>query len=100
MGAAFSAILSILGIIAPLLSNSSKISEIIKALSDLIPVIMKEFEDLVPIVNNIIVVLKGNSEITPEQWADLTTMEQQLDKNFDDAAQDADKEDNPSQSTE
>ena len=79
MSAAVIALLSILGQIAGA-TGSTQIASIISFLTSFIPTLIKEVEDVVPFVKNIITALQSNAAITPEQLAQLTALDAQVDQ--------------------
>lgn len=85
MQAVLTAILGLLAQIAPS-ATTTVIAKIVDALTALIPVVISTYKALLPIVQNVIQVLKGNGEVTPEQLAELDRMEAQIDAEFDAAA--------------
>ena len=82
MSAALVAFLTVLSEIAPALGSSSAIQAVINTLIQIIPTLIQEVEDLVPLVKNIISGLQSNSNITPDQWAQLDQLNQSADAGF------------------
>ena len=95
MSSAIIALLTIIAQIAPSLGATSTITAIINALITIIPTVVKEVEDVVPIIKNIIAALQSNATTTPDQMAQLTTLDAQCDAAFEEAATAAQSEDNP-----
>lgn len=87
-------ILALLQTLAPLISNSSAVSAIVKTLIDIIPPLVKEAQDLVPVVKNIIAALKENPASTEDQLAQLAELDAKVDAEFEAAAAAAQAEDN------
>lgn len=63
-------------------AGATTIASIITALTNILPFLIQEVQQVVPLVQNIIAALKGNSEITPEQLGQLTTLEETYDADF------------------
>jgi len=95
MPAAIVALLSVLATIAPSLGAGGSITAIINALIQIVPVLVNEVEDVAPIVKNIIAALQSNSAITPDEQAQLATLDAQVDAAFEAAATAAQAQDNP-----
>ena len=95
MNAVVTAVLALLGAIAPTLGTSS-ISSVINALIEIIPLVTKEFTDVLPEIKNIIAALKANDQTNAEQLAQLATLDAQVDAQFDAAAAAAEAEDSTS----
>ena len=93
MSAIIPAILALLQTIIPALNSATAIGSVIATLIQIVPVLIKEFKDLVPMVQNIITVLKGNDNITPDQIVQLQALDAQCDTAFEAAATDAEAED-------
>jgi hypothetical protein len=93
MSSAIIALLTIIAQIAPSLGATSTITAIINALITIIPTVVKEIEDVVPIIKNIIAALQSNTATTPDQMAQLTTLDAQCDAAFEAAATAAETED-------
>jgi len=91
LNAAATAVISLLSMIAPG-ATGGLIAKIIDALVTIIPIVIKEAKDLAPMVQNIIALLRGNTEITPDQL-DQHAAEVVLDSAFDIADAAAQKED-------
>lgn len=89
MNAVVTVVITLLAKLVPAIgANSQLIDDIITALEQIIPVLVKEYQDLVPIVKNIISALQGTDGITADQWTALNALEQQIDAEFDQAASD------------
>lgn len=86
MSAAISLLLNVLAQIIPSLSSSATITNIIKTLVELLPVLVKQVQDVAPLVQNIINALRDSSVITPEQLAALDELEAKADAEFEAAA--------------
>lgn len=93
MNAAIAAVLSVLQLVLPLITDSTKVGGIIDALTKIIPLLIKEVDDLVPMVKNIITALKGNPATTVEQIDQLKTLDQQTDDAFEAALAKAEADD-------
>ena len=94
MTAAFTTVLALLGQLLPALSdNSEMIANIINALIQIIPVIVKEVQDVAPMVKNIIAALKNDPATTADQLAQLDALDAQVDQAFEAAATDAQAQD-------
>ena len=92
MNSVLTSVLSLLTTVAPLASKFGATGEIISTVIQIAPTAIKEIEDVGPIIKNIIASLKGG-DITEDQWNQLEALEAQIDKEFDDAARDAQAED-------
>lgn len=79
-------ILQIILSIAGSVSNSTTIDNIIKTLSQFLPILLQEAEDLIPVVDQIIDLLKGNNNLTDEQIANVEALNKKSDDDFEDAA--------------
>ena len=86
-------IVALLAEIAPAVSTSSAIGNVIATLTALIPAIVKEANDLIPTVKNVIATLKGSDAITPEQLDALDAIEAKIDADYDAASAAAKTED-------
>lgn len=92
MTALVQAIVALLTSLLPLLEGASTsttttlIEKIITALISIIPAAVQWAENLVPEIQNIIAVLKSNSNVTPEQFQALEAAEQSIDAAFEAAA--------------
>lgn len=87
MSAAITALLALLGQLIPAISgDSTLISNIINALIQIIPVLVKEVQDVAPMVKNIIAALKNDPATTADQLAQLETLDAQVDQAFEAAA--------------
>lgn len=83
------AIVALLTSLLPLIESagaSAVVDKIITTLISLIPQAVQFAEAEVPAIENIIVVLKGNSTVTPEQFAQLQAAEAAIDAAFEAAA--------------
>jgi hypothetical protein len=80
--------LTLLTQIAPQLggANATLIAQIVNGLIALVPLLIKEYQDAVPFVQNIITLIRGNGNVTPEQLAQLDILETQIDAAFEVAA--------------
>jgi len=67
-------------------ANAGLIAQIINGLVTLVPLMIKEYNDAVPFVKNVILLLKNNSNVTPEQLQTLDILETQIDASFEAAA--------------
>lgn len=87
--------LTLLEQIAPQLAgaNASLIEKIIEGLIALIPLLVKEYTDAIPFIRNVIALIKGNGNVTPEQLQTLDDLETQIDAAFETAATNAQAED-------
>lgn len=65
--------------------GSPNIKSVIELLLGIVPAVIQNYKDVKPYVQNIIAVLSNSDDITPEQIELLERLEEQLDKNFDDA---------------
>jgi hypothetical protein len=70
-------------------ASVGQVGTVISTLIQIIPVVVQEASDLVAPIKNIIVALKSNSAITPEQMANLAILDAQCDAEFEAAAADA-----------
>ncbi len=86
------ALLALLVQLAPSL-GSPALASIITTLQQILPTIVAEVADVAPYVKNVIAALRSNSEITPEQWAQLDALEAQIDQAFEAAATAAEADD-------
>jgi predicted PurR-regulated permease PerM len=86
MSAAIVAFLAVIAQIAPALSSSVAIQNIINALIQIIPQLIGTIENLAPLVKNIVAGLQSNGAITPEQWTQLDQLNDSADKDFEDIA--------------
>lgn len=84
MSALASAVIAMLTALLPLISGSAAttIDTIIGVLIQLIPAVEAEIQSVGPQITNIIAALKGSAEITPDQLAQLQTVEVQYDAAF------------------
>lgn len=80
-----SALLQTILSLIPMITNSSKISEIITQLINIIPVAVQEAQDVVPLIRNIIAALSNSSSVTPDQVAALKALDAQIDQSYDTA---------------
>lgn len=79
--------LSVIAKLAPLAGQAGVVGEIITTLQQIVPVAADLGQSVYPILKNIINQLrKKESGVTPEQWAELDTIEAQIDAAFDKAA--------------
>lgn len=78
-----SILLTVLGDIAPLITNSNEIGAIINGLQTYLPLITAEASDLIQPVKNIIAALQGNSAVTADQLTALQALDAQADAAFD-----------------
>lgn len=86
MSGVLTGILAILQAIVPSLTSSSVVQQVINALIQIIPVLVKEAQDLVPMIKNIIVALSSNPAATADQLATLKALDQLTDSAFEAAA--------------
>ena len=86
MSAALVAFLSVIAQIAPALSSSAAIQNIINTLIQIIPTLVGLVENLAPLVKNIIAGLQSNGNITTDQWTQLDQLNASADKDFEDIA--------------
>lgn len=86
MSSAILLLLQVLAQIIPNLTNSATIANIITALINLLPTLVKEVQDVAPLIQNIIDALRNNNTITPEQLAALDELEAKADAEFEAAA--------------
>lgn len=74
-------------------ANASLIEKIVEGLIALIPLLIKEYTDAIPFIRNVIALIKGNGNVTPEQLQTLDDLEAQIDAAFEAAATNAQTED-------
>jgi hypothetical protein len=86
-------ILNLMQSLLPLIGNSAGLAKIIETLIQLLPIIANEVSDLLPMVKNIIAALKNHDAVTPDQIAQLSALDAQVDAAFDAAAAAAEAED-------
>lgn len=79
-------VLTILQALVPSLTSSGTVQQIINALIQIIPVVVKEAQDLVPMIKNIIAALGSNPASTADQLATLKALDQLTDAAFEAAA--------------
>jgi hypothetical protein len=82
MIAAILPLLTVLGQIASLTSQTSVIGDIIKTVAEVAPVIIKTVNDATPSVIGIINALKENPATTEEQLAELDAISAKVDADF------------------
>lgn len=75
--------LTVIEDLAPLVSTSSQIGNIISMLETWVPVVAQEASDLVTPIKNIISALSSNSAVTAAQLAALQALDAQADAAFD-----------------
>jgi len=93
MSEVLTGILAILQAIVPSLTSSAVVQQVINALIQVIPVLVKEAQDLMPMVKNIIAALSSNPASTADQLATLKALDQLTDSAFEAAAAKAQAED-------
>lgn len=71
-------------------SNASLINSILDALVKMMPFIIDEVESLITPVKNIIAALSANPATTADQLQQLQALDKQVDDAFDEAAKDTD----------
>jgi hypothetical protein len=87
------AILTLILSLLPAAGNTTVVANIISALTEMIPLIIKEYTDLVPIVKNVISTLQADPTTTSAQLDTLDAMEAALDAAYETAATAAAAED-------
>ena len=95
MTAVIQAILALVEQLLPLITSSGSsatIDSIINALIKILPFVAQEVEALVPPIKNIIAALSANPATTADQLAQLQSLDQSVDKAFEDAAVSTDAE--------
>lgn len=75
--------LTVIEDLAPLVSTSSQIGNVIAMLETWVPVVAQEASDLSTPIKNIISALSSNSAVTAEQLAALQALDAQADAAFD-----------------
>lgn len=86
MSAILTGILAILQALVPSITSSATVQQIINALIQILPVLVKEAQDLVPMIKNIIAALSENAASTADQLATLKALDQLTDAAFEAAA--------------
>ena len=95
MNAIVTALIVLLGQIAPLVQTSSNVGKIIQALIELLPAIVKVGGDIVQAVKNIIESLKANPATSAEQIQQLEDFNAKVDEEFEKEAVRVEAEDKP-----
>lgn len=93
MTAAISAILALIEQLLPSIlstSNAALVTNILTALTALLPYIIQEVQTLAEPVKNIIAALQANPAATADQLAELQKLDAQVDAAFEAAAADTD----------
>lgn len=75
--------LTVIEDLAPLVSNSAQIGNVISLLETWLPVVAKEATDLITPIKNIIAALSSNADVTADQFAALQALDAQADAAFD-----------------
>jgi hypothetical protein len=84
--ATLSIIMQLVEELLPDISNSSVVDAILKALIQLVPIVVEEAQAAIPAVKNIIAALSDNPATTAEQLATLKALDAQVDAAFDSTA--------------
>lgn len=93
MSAIIQVTLNLIAALLPAGVSAGVAGQIIAALIQIVPVLVKEASDLAPVVRNIITALKADPATTAEQLAALEALDQQVDQAFEAAATAAQAED-------
>jgi len=80
---AIALVLSVLDDLAPLVSSSSTIGNIIGLLEQYLPIVAQTATNLITPIKNIIAALSSNSAVTADQLAALQALDAQADAAFD-----------------
>lgn len=83
--AAITAVIQLVAGLAPLITKSEAVSQVIDLITQLLPVVIQEGMDLLQPIKNIIAAVTG-SATTPEQLKALADLDAQVDAAFEAAA--------------
>lgn len=86
-------LLGLLQTIVPTLTGSGTMGTVVSTLTQLVPILIDGYKDALPSVRNIIESLRGNDDVTDEQWLALDAIEVLIDAEFEKAAKAAEEED-------
>src|SRR5258708_829080 len=92
---------SVLGLVQtalPLFTTSAQVGQTVQTLTQVLPLALQEASNVAPMLKNIISALSNHAAVTPDQIAQLKTMDQQCDIAFEAAANAAEAEDAAAQS--
>jgi predicted PurR-regulated permease PerM len=93
MNAVITAVIILLGQIAPLVQTGSNVAKIIQALIELLPTIVQVAQDLQQPVKNIISALQNNAATSDELMKQLKDLDAQVDTAFEKEAARVEAED-------
>lgn len=88
MNSIVNVVITLIQALLPNLSVSTTVQNILNALIEILPFVIKEYQDVLPEIKNIIAALSDSDAVTPEQLVALKQLDAQVDAAFEAAVTD------------